>query len=1076
MHRLRSLLLGISLLAPAALQGQEPPLWLRTPAISPDGRTLAFSYQGNLYRVPAAGGTAVPLTLGEAHAFMPVWSPDGKWLAFASDRSGNFDVYLMPAEGGAARRLTFHASQDLPSAFTADGKAILFTSGRQAPATYAQFPTRGFPETYTVPVGGGAARMVTPTPLQAGVFDPKGTRILYQDIKGGENAWRKHQTSAVAKDIGLYDLATKRFRTLTTNPGDDRNPVFGPDGDRFFFLSERNGGAFNVYRSSLSDPSKAVAVTRFAKHPVRFLSAAADGTLAFAWDGELYTQRGEGAPKKVDIRIQVDPARAQERYVPVNSGLTELEVSPTGKEVAFVVRGEVYVSSLEGGHTRRITDTPGQERSVGFSPDGRTLVYAGERDGSWNIYSARIVRKDEPAFYAASQIEEKALVATPADEFQPLFSPDGKELAYLEERTTLKVLNLASGKSRTAMPGDRNYSYADGDQDFSWSPDGRWLACGINVGLGWLRDVAVVAADGSGKRVNLSRSGHLDVRPRFSQDGSMVYWATDREGYRNLNQQSATLDIHGLFLTQKAFDRHQLTKEEFALVKEREDKEAKDKAKEEKKDEKKEDRREVVIEWEGLEDRRVRLSVHTAELGDALLSRNGEKLFYLARFEKGFDLWSTELRTRETKLLAKLDARQASFRLSADGKFLLVRADGRAAKVDAESGKRDAVALNGEMRLREAEERAAIYEHAWRQLEKKFYVKDLHGVDWPFYVKAYRRFLPHISNNVDFAELLSELLGELNASHTGGRYGAPQENKDATASLGLFFDPQHAGKGLKVTEILKKGPLDRAGVRVKPGHLLVSIDGIDITPEADPSRLLNRRAGRPILLAFQDGSERYEETAKPIGAPQEGELLYQRWVDRTRARVEKLSGGRLGYVHVRGMNDPSMRTVMDEVLGQHLAKEALVVDTRFNGGGNLHEQLSDFLSGRKYFDVIPRGQAYGHQPMLKWTKPSIVVMGEANYSDAHLFPVAYKLKNLGKTVGMPVPGTGTFVWWETQIDPTLVFGIPQGGWRTPDGKFCENTQLEPDIRVANTPESLAEDRDLQIEAAVKALLGQLPSR
>ena len=1072
MRRFGSILLGASLLACATLGAQEPPLWLRTPAISPDGKSLAFSYQGNLYRVSAAGGTAVPLTLGESHAFMPVWSPDGRWIAFASDRSGNFDVYLMPAEGGVAKRLTHHSSPDLPSAFTPDGKAVLFTSPRLAPASYAQFPYRAFAETYTVPVAGGAARMLSPTPMQAGVFDTKGTQVLFQDIKGGENAWRKHQTSSVAKDIGLYDVSAKRFRTLTGNPGDDRNPVFSADYSTFYFLSERDGGSFNVYRSSLADPSKATAVTRFRKHPVRFLSASREGTLAFAWDGELYTQKAAGDPKRVDLRIQVDPARNPERFLPVNAGLTELEVSPTGKEIAFVVRGEVYVSSLEGGVTRRITDTPGQERSVGFSPDGRTLVYAGERDGSWNLYTARIVRKDEPAFYAATQVEEKALLATPAEEFQPLFSPDGKEVAFLEERTTLKVLNLATGKARTVLAGDRNYSYADGDQDFSWSPDGKWLVIGINVGLGWLRDVAVVTADGGGKLVNLSRSGHLDTRPRFSPDGSLIYWASDREGYRNLNQQSATFDVYGLFLTQKALDRYRLTKEEFALVKEREEKEAKDKPKEEKKEEKKD----ITIDWEGVEDRKVRLSAHTAELGDALLSKNGEKLYYLARFEKGFDLWSTELRTRETKLVAKLDARQAAFRLTADGKFLLVRADGKVAKVDAENGKRDAVAINGEMRLREAEERAAIYEHTWRQLEKKFYLKDLHGVDWPFYVKAYRRFLSHIGNNVDFAELLSELLGELNASHTGGRYAPPQENKDATASLGLFFDPQHEGKGLKVTEVLHKGPLDRAGVRVKPGHLLVAIDGTEITPAADPSALLNRKAGRPTLLTFLDGIVRYDETAKPLGQGQENELLYQRWVDRSRARVEKLSGGRLGYVHVRGMNDPSMRTVMEEVLGQHLGKEALVVDTRFNGGGNLHEQLSDFLSGRKYFDVIPRGQAYGHQPMMKWTKPSIVVMGEANYSDAHLFPVAYKLKNLGKTVGMPVPGTGTFVWWETQIDPTVVFGIPQGGWRTPDGRFCENTQLEPDIRVANTPESLAEDRDLQIEAAVRALLEQLKAR
>jgi len=206
---------------------------------------------------------------------------------------------------------------------------------------------------------------------------------------------------------------------------------------------------------------------------------------------------------------------------------------------------------------------------------------------------------------------------------------------------------------------------------------------------------------------------------------------------------------------------------------------------------------------------------------------------------------------------------------------------------------------------------------------------------------------------------------------------------------------------------------------------------------------------------------------------QEGELLYQRWVERNREETLRLSKGRLGYVHVRAMNDPSMRTVFDEVLGRHLDKEALIVDTRFNGGGNIHEELSDFLSGKKYFDIIPHGQMWGYEPRNKWIKPSIVLMSEGNYSDAHLFPVAYKLKGLGRTVGMPVPGTGTFVWWEAQIDPTLVFGIPQGGWRTPDGKFCENNQLEPDLKVPNAPATLAAGRDEQLEAAVQDLLANL---
>jgi C-terminal processing protease CtpA/Prc len=457
---------------------------------------------------------------------------------------------------------------------------------------------------------------------------------------------------------------------------------------------------------------------------------------------------------------------------------------------------------------------------------------------------------------------------------------------------------------------------------------------------------------------------------------------------------------------------------------------------------------------------------------DWLLSRDGEKLFYLTSFDKDNDLWVSDLRTKETKILAKLGLKRPGMELSPDGKFLLIFADGKPMKVEVEGGKSESLKTSGEMLLKPAEERRYIFDHSWRQFKEKFYVEDMQGVDWDYYYKAYQKFLPYINNNADFAEMLSEMLGEMNASHTGCGYRASRPNMDQTADLGLFYDYSYEGKGLKIAEVIDGGPLDVASSKVKAGCVIEKIDGEEIPDTIDFYALMNRKTGKLTLLSLfnpADGS-RWEESLKPISGGAANELLYKRWVKNRRAEVDKLSNGKIGYVHVRSMDDASMRVVFEEALGRNFEKEAIIVDTRFNGGGNIHEQLSDFLSGKKYIDIIPHGQYIGSEPYDKWVKPSIVLVGESNYSDAHLFPVAYKLKNTGKTLGMPVPGTGTFVWWETQIDPTLTYGIPMGGWKTPDGKFCENNQMEPDIRVPNDPGILSSGRDQQIEEAVKTLM------
>jgi len=1075
--------LGIALAVAGVTTAAERALWLRYPAISPDGQTIAFSYKGNLWKVPAAGGTATPLTVSEAHNTMPVWSADGKEIAFASDRYGNFDVFLMPAEGGEAKRLTFHSADEMPTSFTPDGKAVLFTAAVLDSASNAQFPTPAQPELYKVGVNGGMPEQLLTTPAVYAVFNRAGQRLAYSDQKGYEMEWRKHDTSSFARGLWLWDVA-KGTHTQLTQPGaDNRQPVWSPDEKSLYYLSERSG-TFNVWRLDLSDPQRATQVTTHTIEPVRFLSVSRDGDLCYAYEGEIWVRPAGGREsRRLAVLVAADGRRPAPERADVGSEISEFDVSPDGKEIAFIARGEVFVTSAEHGVTRRITNTPEQERSVSFSPDGRTLLYASERDGGWKLYRTDMTDKNEPNFFNATALKESAVLASDADTFQPHFSPDGSEIAYLEERTTLKVLNLKSGKSRTVLPGDRNYSYSDGDQWYEWSPDGRWFAVQFLSNTRWSSEVGLIPSSGEGGLVNVSKSGYEDNRPMFARKGEILFWATDRHGLRSQSGEGREYDVYAAFLTKKAWDRYRLDEAEFDQLKTKEKDEAKEKSGEKGKAGAGEAKApapaaQVAIEFGGLDDRIVRLSPFSAQLAGMALSPDGETLYDLAKFEKGFDLWKYVPRTKEIKLVAKLDAKEADLRLDREGKKAFILADSKLLTVDLESGKTSPVKVSAMMELNPAAERAYLFQHIWRQTWKKFLVKDMHGVDWKATGDRYARFLPYIDNDRDFAELISEMQGELNSSHSGGRYRPLHPTGDETAALGFFPDPKHTGPGVGILEVIEGGPLQQAGTRIRAGAVIEAIDSEAIGTGACWYPLLNHKAGTLVRLALLDPKDgaRWEETVKPITWMAQSHLLYERWVRSRRDEVARLSGGRLGYAHIRGMNDGAYREIFEEIFGRDVDKDAIVLDTRFNGGGNLVEQLTTFLSGRIYARDVPRGREVGTEPSQRWTKPSIVIMSEGNYSDAHCFPMAYTQLGLGETVGMPVPGTCTSVWWERLQDKDLVFGIPEVALVDMQGDIMENKQLMPTYMVANDLALVASGRDQQLEKAVAVLLAKLPKR
>ncbi len=1067
------------------------PLWLRDVQISPDGKTIAFTYKGDIFTVPAAGGEAKRLTTAESYESVPVWSPDGKSIAFASDRNGGQDIYIMEAKGGPARQLTFHSVSEIPQGFTPDGKYVVYSANIQAPAASLIYPSSRMGQLYKVPAEGGRPQQILGTPALSISYLPDGASFLYQDDKGTENEWRKHHTSSVTRDIWRYDAKTGSHTNLTARGGEDRNPVIGGDGETVYFLSERNGGSFNVYSFQLSDPSKVSAVTKFTTHPVRFLSRGANGTLAFTYNGEIYTVNEKGGkPAKVAIDIVTDNVEPVMRRKA--GSLAGAAVSPDGKQVAFVSHGDIFVTSVEYPSTRQITKTPQGESYPSWGADNRTLYYTSDRDGHKNIYRATISRKDDPNFSNATLIEETPVFPAKdnIDRQNPLVSPNGELMAFIQDGNKIGVTNLKTRKTRLLTNGE-TYTARDGGITLDWSPDSEWLAATIDVHQrDPYYDIAIINVS-NGEMTNITNDAYINTNPRWVMNGNAIIFSSDRYGMKNHASWGSTEDVLMVFTNREAYDRYRLSDEDFALLKEVEksqknnkssaskDNKKKDKKKD-KKDSKKDDAKKddtkpadaVNVELDGICDRIVRLTPFSSSLGDNYVDNDGENLYFMSRVDNGYDMWKKNLRKGDVSLFKKMGSGGVALQADAAGKNLFLLGS-TLRKMSLPGGNMTTISFNATQEIDPVKEREYMYDFIVDQEAKRFLVKDMFGVDWKGYGENYRKFLPHINNNYDFSELASELLGELNVSHTGSGYRA-NGSQEPTASLGLLYDLTYTGNGLKVSEILKKGPFDRANSRMTPGAVITAIDGESLNGNTDPLTTLNSRVRTKTLISFTlPSGEKVEEVILPTNYSAYNTMLYDRWLERNRHIVDSISGGRLGYVHLESMNDESYRAIYADVLGKYADREGIIIDTRFNGGGRLHEDIEVLFSGKKYLTQEIRGVKSGEMPSKRWRRPSIMITGEANYSNAHGTPWMYKHNKLGKIVGMPVPGTMSSVNWVTLQDPSLYFGIPVVGFRTAEGNFLENTQLEPDIKVANDPAKIVKGIDDQLITAVKTLLNDL---
>ena len=1046
---LTRLLLASALLWLAGTATAEEARWLREPALSPDGSRLAFTWQGRIFVASAEGGPAIALTGSGYLSQRPIWSPDGKRLAFAANLYGNEDVFVVPASGGQMVRLTHDSRKDLPQAFSADGKRLLLSSQRLGAPDADHFVAEGYQwgELYWTPITGGTLQ--ADLPLPATLARPHGERLAYQ-MPAADQPFRKHQHSFAVPRLWLFD--GKQHRQLTEDRVAATDPVWSDKGDALFYLSERSGD-FNVWRRDLAS-GKEQQLTHYQGHPVRGLSASRDGDLVWSWLGELYRLDADSSePRKLSLTPQVAsaPDDASETLTLADEAL----VSEEADELILVSKGNLFAVDPERERVRQLTRDPSEQSSPLFAEQGRALIYLSEQQGHAALYR---LRKGDPdlLFSDPGTLTESLLLAIPDKGIsRPVLSPDGKQLAFVVDGQAIHLLDLASNKQRELVAARFNPSRHE--VMLAFAPDSRHLALTFRPDAAEQEIAVIDTANPKAKPINVSLNGYQDGQPGWSQDGAILYWQSTRYGVLDADGEPLGSNLLGIYSSRAA-------KADFLAE------------------------REAPKTGYSFESARLshREALQLLPTGTLLASRIvDDQLFYLVEEAGDGDQseikgYALDLRKGETRELFAEQPGPAMATLNQEATLATLVREGEITRINLDSGEALSSAFELVQSRGQHARMVAAFDQIARLTRDEFYRDDMNGVDWNGYVATYRQLLASINNGRDFGDLLAELAGELNVSHTWG-YGPTRypNMADETASLGGYWKDDK--QGVTLTALLPGGPLDQES-DIAPGARLLAINGNPVATQAELDRALNHKAGARLALTFQQsGNKELDEVeVTAIDLQQEYQLQEDRWIEKRRERVARLSGGRVGYVYLPAMNSEVYDAVVADTLGRQRNRDALIVDVRFNNGGYLANTLVEFLTGSGSTKGIasswPRqGKGETDAATRQWTKPSVVLVNADSYSEASAFPEYYRALKVGPIVGDPVPGTGTIVYRHySRLIPGLAYGIPTLGLRKPDGTFYENQELIPDLQVPLTPADMVAGRDPQLEAAVRKALEQLP--
>lgn len=1028
-------------LALAANASAEPIKFARYPHVA-NGR-IAFSYHGDIWMANQDGSGPTRLTAHVARDVFPRFSPDGTLVAFTSNRMGNDDVFVVPASGGEPRQLTFNTTNDTVLYWTPDGKRIIFSTSARGTNPWRT-------PLYTVSVDGG---LPTPMDMDAGV-----TGMLKQDgsivafTRKGGPYWRKGYSGNRADDIWVQDVRTKKITQLTDpdvkqfrTHRQDTYPMWGADG-MIYFSSERDG-VYNIWRIAPGGGAP-VQITQDKGDGVQFPSISPDGkTIAYESDFELWTlDVASGRSRKVSIDVAFDPKDNLITYVTTKNKADGFFPSAEGDYLAVDHHGEIFIvpTDPEIGEKTQVTSSSWRDQDARFSPDGRYIAYVSDES-----------REQEVWLFDRTTSARKRLSAHGSFKEPAVWAPDSKRFAYTAANH-LFVANVETGATT-----DLATNPAGGYQLSAFSPDGHWVVY-TRRDDDQNADVFVYDVDGR-KEVNVTANPFTDSRGVVTPDGSKVFFISDRDG--------GTPHLFAVALERQKED------PDDPLVKERLKKTAAPKR----------DQATapaapaaLKVEPEGIDRRAMQLTRGEQGVQTFFLSADGKLIYFRSTDERGPGLFSVAIDGTDRKRVT--DGAFAALTPTYDRKKVFYTQEGEIYQMELTGEKKKSrVAFALSVKVDQRVEWTQILDEAWRVMKYRFYDEKMHGRDWAAIKTKYEPLLKYVGENQDVYDLANEMIGELNASHTGVTGPPSRQIPDAYTTRQPGFDLAPENGYYRVSHIYRDGPADKEWIELKQGDYVLAIDGTRIKAGDNYWSLLNSPLNDYVTVtaaAAPTGAAERKLRIKTV--PSLSDIKYEEWVQQSREFVDKTSNGQIAYVHIRAMNQPSLKKFENEI-NQFWNKKGIVVDIRFNGGGNIDQELLDILERRpyEYWNNRWGSRAWGRRPRQSIAGPKVMLINSRSGSDSEVTPMGFRDLGIGRLVGNPTTGA---------VIATGSYGLINGGAiRTPGsavytydptrpnnyGINLENYGVAPDVWVVNTPADELNGYDRELKAAVDEALRML---